>query len=84
MSLDLKDQYYGCEIAMTGITRQQAAEAEAVPECAADTETAGAAESTGAETEEQNCGAPQEKTANNTTAEEEMPVVPEDKEEPLM
>ena len=63
--------------------RQPAAEAEAVPECAADTETAGAAESTGAETEEQNCGAPQEKTANNTTAEEEMPVVPEDKEEPL-
>ena len=29
LSLDLKDQYYGCEIEMTGITRQQAAEAVA-------------------------------------------------------
>ncbi len=29
LSLDLKEQYYGCEIEMTGITRQQAAEAVA-------------------------------------------------------
>lgn len=28
-SIDLKDQYYGCEIEMTGLTRQQAAEAVA-------------------------------------------------------
>ncbi len=28
-SIDLKDQYFGCEIEMTGITRQQAAEAVA-------------------------------------------------------
>ncbi|MFR7479528.1 MAG: amidoligase family protein, partial [Acutalibacteraceae bacterium] len=27
--MDLKDQYFGCEIEMTGITRQQAAEAVA-------------------------------------------------------
>ena len=28
-SIDLKDQYFGCEIEMTGLTRQQAAEAVA-------------------------------------------------------
>ena len=28
-SIDLKDQHYGCEIEMTGLTRQQAAQAVA-------------------------------------------------------
>ena len=31
LSVDLKDQYFGCEIEMTGLTRRQAAEAVASP-----------------------------------------------------